>query len=396
MPGTEATKPAGPGNQNAMPGTEAAKPAMIGEFTVTARDPATGARAAELVTGHGVVRCPTFMPVGTAGSVKGLAPWELERLAPEMVLANTYHLLVRPGIDVVERLGGLHRFMAWDGPVLTDSGGFQIFSLAGRRRYDEDGVVFRSHIDGEELRLTPEGCVDAQRRLGSDVAMALDVCPALPASRATLDEAVATTSRWAARCRAALPAGAGPLLFGIAQGGLEIDLRRRSAEELAAVGFVGYALGGFSVGEPPAAMWEAVGQAAPLLPADRPRYLMGVGTPSDLVHAVAAGCDLFDCVMPTRNARNGLLHTSRGPVVLKNARWKACPEPPDPACDCPTCRRCSVGYLRHLYLAREAAVVVLATVHNLHFFLSLMRRLRWAIMSGRFAVLREEILAAGG
>jgi queuine tRNA-ribosyltransferase len=366
---------------------------MIGTFTVSVKDPATGARASELVTSHGVVRCPAFMPVGTAGSVKGLAPWELERLAPEMVLANTYHLLLRPGVEAVEELGGLHRFMAWDGPLLTDSGGFQVYSLAGRRRYDDGGVVFRSHIDGEEVRLTPEGCVDAQRRLGSDVAMALDVCPALPASRAELEEAVTTTSRWAARCRAALPAGAGTLLFGIVQGGLEADLRRRSAEEVVALGFDGYALGGYSVGEPPEAMREAVDRTARLLPAEHPRYLMGVGTPRDLVEAVVAGCDLFDCVIPTRNARNGLLHTSRGPVVLKNARWKRSGEPPDPACDCPTCRRCSVAYLRHLYLAHEAAVVVLATVHNLHFFLSLMRRLRWAIMSGRFAALRKEIVA---
>jgi queuine tRNA-ribosyltransferase len=367
---------------------------MIGIFTVVARDAATKARAGELVTAHGVVRCPAFMPVGTAGSVKGLAPWELERLAPEVVLANTYHLLLRPGVELIERLGGLHRFMAWEGPILTDSGGFQIFSLAGRRRYDDSGVVFRSHIDGDELRLTPEGCVDAQRRLGTDVAMALDVCPALPASRGELEQAVATTSRWARRCRAALPAGGDTLLFGIVQGGLEFDLRRRSVEELVPLGFEGHALGGFSVGERPEAMREAVGRVTPLLPDDRPRYLMGVGTPGDLVEAMAAGCDLFDCVIPTRNARNGLLHTSRGPVVLKNARWKLCEEPPDPACDCLTCRRCSLAYLRHLYLAHEAAVVVLATVHNLHYFLSLMRRARWAIMSGRFAQVRGEVLAA--
>ncbi len=367
---------------------------MIGAFTVAARDPATGARAGELVTSHGVVRTPAFMPVGTAGSVKGLAPWELERLAPEMVLANTYHLLVRPGVEVVETLGGLHRFMGWGGPILTDSGGFQVFSLAARRRYDDDGVVFRSHLDGAEIALTPERCVETQRRLGVDVAMALDVCPALPAGRPELEAAVAMTSRWAARCRAALPAGGATLLFGIAQGGLERDLRARSAEELQAIGFDGYALGGFSVGEPPPAMWEGVADAAPTLPDQRPRYLMGVGTPRDIVHAVAAGCDLFDCVIPTRNARNGLLHTSRGPVVLKNARWTRCLEPPDPACDCPTCRTCSTGYLRHLFLAREAAVVVLATVHNLHFFLSLMRRVRWAIMTGRFAGFRDGLLAA--
>ena len=365
---------------------------VTGAFAVVARD--GGARAGELATAHGVVRTPAFMPVGTAASVKGLAPWELERLGPEMVLANTYHLLLRPGADTIERLGGLHRFMGWPGPILTDSGGFQVFSLAARRRIADGGVTFRSHIDGAELSLTPEGCVETQRRLGVDVAMALDVCPALPASEAELEAAVAMTSRWAARCRAALPAGGDTMLFGIVQGGLDLALRRRSAEELAAVGFEGYALGGFSVGEPPAAMWGAVAEAAPLLPEQRPRYLMGVGTPRDIVNAVAAGVDLFDCVMPTRNARNGLLHTSRGPVVLKNARWKGADEAPDPACDCPTCRRCSVAYLRHLYLAREAAVVVLATVHNLHFFLSLMRRIRWAIMTGRFAALRDGLLAA--
>jgi len=368
---------------------------MIGSFNVAAGDGETGARAGELVTAHGVVRTPAFMPVGTAASVKGLAPWELERLAPEMVLANTYHLLLRPGVQLVEGLGGLHRFMGWSGPILTDSGGFQVFSLAERRTYDDDGVTFRSHIDGSELRLTPERCVEAQRRLGVDVAMALDVCPALPAGRGDLERAVATTSRWASRCRAALPSGGETLLFGIVQGGLDLDLRRRSAEELGAIGFDGYALGGFSVGEPPEAMWDSVARAAPLLPGHRPRYLMGVGTPRDILHAVAAGCDLFDCVIPTRNARNGLLHTSRGPVVLRNARWKSSAEPPDPACDCPTCRRCSLAYLRHLYLAREAAVVVLATVHNLHFYLSLMRRVRWAIMTGRFAGLRAEVEATG-
>jgi len=367
---------------------------MIGRFDVVARDGESGARAGELVTAHGAVRTPAFMPVGTAASVKGIVPWELERLAPEMVLANTYHLLLRPGVAVIEGLGGLHRFMGWNGPILTDSGGFQVFSLADRRSFDEGGVTFRSHVDGSELRLTPESCVDAQRRLGVDVAMALDVCQALPATRGEVEAAVATTSRWATRCRAELPPRGPTMLFGIAQGGLDIGLRRRSVEEIVAIGFEGYALGGFSVGEAPAAMREAVAGAAPLLPADRPRYLMGVGTPGDIVQAVAAGVDLFDCVIPTRNARNGLLHTSRGPVVLKNARWKTSEEPPDPACDCPTCTRCSLGYLRHLYLAREVAIAVLATVHNLHFYLSLMRRVRWAIMTGRFAGVRAEVLAA--
>lgn len=364
---------------------------MPGEFRLLARDPLSQARAGELVTAHGVVATPAFMPVGTAGSVKGLAPWELEALAPEMVLANTYHLLVRPGLEVVEALGGLHRFMGWSGPILTDSGGFQVFSLSGRRRYSEEGVVFRSHVDGSELVLTPESCVAAQARMGVDVAMALDVCPALPADPVELDRAVALTGRWARRCRKALPPGGSTLLFGIVQGGLDAELRRRAAGGLAELGFEGYALGGFSVGEPPEAMWQGVADSAAFLPPERPRYLMGVGLPRDLLHAVACGVDLFDCVIPTRNARNGLLHTSRGPVALKHSRWRTSEEPPDPECACPTCRRCSMGYLRHLYLAREAAVVVLGTVHNLHFYLSLMRRVRWAIINGRFAGLRREL-----
>ena len=361
---------------------------MADVLRVVARDDASHARAGEFVTAHGVVRTPAFMPVGTAASVKGLAPWELERLAPEIVLANTYHLLLRPGIEPIEAVGGLHAFMGWRGPILTDSGGFQVYSQADRRRFDGDGVTFRSHVDGRELRLTPESCVEAQVRLGVDVAMALDVCPALPAERDELERAVELTGRWASRCRQALPAGGATRLFGIVQGGLDLELRRRSAAEIAALGFDGHALGGFSVGEPPERMWQTVAEIAPELPENRPRDRMGVGTPRDLVEAVAAGCDLFDCVIPTRHARNGRLHTSRGPLVLKHARWRFAAEPPDPACDCPTCRSCSMAYLRHLYLAREAAVVVLATVHNLHFFLSLMRRLRWAIITGRFSEAR--------
>jgi queuine tRNA-ribosyltransferase len=242
--------------------------------------------------------------------------------------------------------------------------------------------------------MTPESCVDTQRRLGVDVAMCLDVCPALPGTPRDIAAAVDRTAAWARRCRQALPANDRTLLFGIVQGGLDLSERRRSADEICAMGFDGHALGGFSVGEPPPEMWRAVAECAPLLPEDRPRYLMGVGLPVDIVNAVAAGVDLFDCVIPTRNARNGWLHTSRGRVVLKNARWRFCEEPPDPACDCPTCRTCSVAYLRHLYVAREAAVVVLATVHNLHFYLSLMRRMRSAIMTGRFAHERSELLGA--
>jgi queuine tRNA-ribosyltransferase len=354
-------------------------------FRVVAADEASFARAGELTTAHGVIPTPAFMPVGTAGSVKGLAPWELERLAPDIILANTYHLLLRPGVDVIADLGGLHRFMSWPGPILTDSGGFQVYSLAGRRKVDRDGVTFRSHIDGSEVRLTPEGCVAAQVKLGVDIAMALDVCPPLPAEREVLEHAVGLTTEWAVRCRRALPAGQRTLLFGIVQGGPDIALRRQAADALLPLEFDGYALGGFSVGEAPGAMHTGVERAAPLLPADRPRYLMGVGRPEDILHAVACGVDLFDCVIPTRNARNGLLHTSRGQVVLKHARWRDLEEPPDPKCDCPTCRRCSMAYLRHLYLANEAAVVVLATVHNLHFYLTLMRGIRSAIINGRLS-----------
>ena len=369
---------------------------MGARFRLVARDEASSARAAEFTTAHGVVRTPAFMPVGTAASVKGLAPWELERLAPEMVLANTYHLLLRPGVATLEALGGIHRFMAWPGPVLTDSGGFQIFSLAARRRIGADGVVFRSHVDGAELAITPESCVDAQRRMGVDVAMVLDVCPALPARREELEEAVALTSAWARRARAALPPNDRTLLFGIVQGGLDLELRRRSAEELGGLGFDGLAIGGLSVGESVPAMREMAAAVAPLLPEGGPRYLMGVGTPGDILAGVAAGIDLFDCVIPTRNARNGLLHTSRGPVVIKHARWRESSEPPDPACSCPTCRSCPMSYLRHLYLAREAAVVVLATVHNLHFYLTLMREARSAIIGGRFSALLAAHRAATG
>lgn len=362
-----------------------------GAFRLVAREGL--ARAGELTTAHGIVRTPAFMPVGTAGSVKGLTPWELAALAPEMVLANTYHLLLRPGIEVVEKTGGLHAFMGWSGPILTDSGGFQVFSLAQLRRLSPEGVWFRSHLDGQEVFLSPEGCLAAQQRLGVDVAMVLDVCPALPACPTDLQQAVELTIQWARRSRQAHPQGRLPLLFGIVQGGLDLSLRRQCLAELVELSFDGYALGGFSVGEPPPAMWEAVAQLAPELPEERPRYLMGVGTVRDILESVAAGVDLFDCVIPTRNARNGLLHTWRGPVVVKQARYRSCPEPPDPECPCPTCQRCSLAYLRHLYLAREAAYVVLATVHNLTFYLSLMRRLRQAIVEGRFAALRAQLLA---
>jgi len=372
---------------------------MMLPFTVTHVDPDSGARAAALTTPHGVVHTPAFMPVGTAGTVKGIAAWELDRLAPEMVLANTYHLLLRPGVDRVERLGGLHRVLGWSGPVLTDSGGYQVFSLADSRRVDDDGVSFRSHLDGSLERLTPRGVLEAQARFGVDVAMVLDECPASDAPPDEVARAVERTARWAAigletaRARRAETGWRGGV-FAIQQGALDPELRRRSTETLVPHDFDGYAVGGLAVGESNAALHEAVAMAAPLLPSDRPRYLMGVGYPEDLLHAVACGVDLFDCVLPTRSARTGKAFTSRGEVVIKNARWTDDDGPLDPDCACPTCERYPKAVLRHLFVAREVTSVVLLTVHNLTYFLRLMRDARTAIIAGRYTELRRRVIAA--
>jgi queuine tRNA-ribosyltransferase len=343
---------------------------MMLPFTVTHADPDSAARTAELDTPHGVVHTPAFMPVGTAGTVKGVAAWELERLAPEMVLANTYHLLLRPGVDRVERLGGLHRVLGWSGPVLTDSGGYQVFSLADSRRLDDDGVSFRSHLDGTLERLTPRGVIEAQARFGVDVAMVLDECPASDAPRDDVSRAVERSARWAVlgletadRLRADGDWRGG--VFAIQQGALDPELRQRSTQTVVGHDFDGFAVGGLAVGESNAALHEAVAMAAPMLPADRPRYLMGVGYPEDLLHAVAHGVDLFDCVLPTRSARTGKAFTSRGEVVIKNARWTDDDTPLDPHCPCPTCARYPKAVLRHLFVAREVTSVVLLTIHNL-------------------------------
>jgi queuine tRNA-ribosyltransferase len=365
------------------------------EFTITHRDEATAARAAELGTPHGTVRTPAFMPVGTAGTVKGVASWELERLAPEMVLANTYHLLLRPGVDRIERLGGLHRLMAWPGPILTDSGGYQVFSLAARRSLDDGGVTFRSHLDGSEHRLTPEGVVETQARFGVDVAMVLDECLPYPVEAAAAEASVARSVRWAVRgleragrLQDACDRWRGGL-FAIQQGSLDEGLRGRCTADLAGHPFDGFAIGGLAVGEPSEALHEAVAMAAPMLPEDRPRYLMGVGYPQDLLHAVACGVDLFDCVLPTRSARTGKVFTSRGELNIKNARFADDPAPLDEACPCPTCAAYSRAVLRHLFVANEVTSVVLLTVHNLTFFLSLMRGARDAIMAGRYRRFRQ-------
>jgi len=368
-------------------------------FTVSARDPDTAARTGELVSPHGVVRTPAFMPVGTAGTVKGIASWELERLGPEMVLANTYHLLVRPGVERIRTLGGLHRLMAWDGPILTDSGGYQVFSLAARRTVDEDGVSFRSHVDGSAHRLTPESVVQAQAELGVDVAMVLDECLPYPVTRDLAAGSVERTLRWARRClrrvediRRRGPWAGG--LFAIQQGSLDEELRSRCSEQLFAESFDGFAIGGLAVGEPRAALHDAVAMAAPMLPEERPRYLMGVGYPEDILHAVSCGVDLFDCVLPTRSARTGKIFTSRGELMIKNACHAADVSPLDPDCGCPTCTRYSRAALRHLFVSREATSVVLLTVHNLFYFLNLMRGAREAIMAGRYRRLRVRLEAA--
>jgi queuine tRNA-ribosyltransferase len=358
-------------------------------FELLRRDGA--ARRGRLSLARGVVETPQFMPVGTAGTVKAVTPGELRACGATIVLANTYHLSLRPGHELVRALGGLHPFMNWPAPILTDSGGFQVFSLAGLRRVDDEGVSFRSHLDGSPHRLTPESSMEIQAALGSDVAMALDECPPLPAPREAVAAAVARTTLWARRSRDAYR---GPgALFGIVQGGPYEDLRAASTRDLLALDFAGFAIGGVSVGEPPAAIARVARTTSDLLPEDRPRYLMGVGRPEDLVEGVGAGVDLFDCVMPTRNARNGQLFTSHGKVNIKNEVHKRDPRPLDSACPCETCRGYSRAYLRHLFLAREILAARLNTIHNLTYYLGLMQGLREAIAEGRFEAFRAAFLA---
>ncbi|HEX5043049.1 MAG TPA: tRNA guanosine(34) transglycosylase Tgt [Candidatus Polarisedimenticolaceae bacterium] len=362
---------------------------MSFSFSVLAEEGA--ARGGRMTTAHGTVDTPAFMPVGTAGAVKAVTAEELRACGAQIVLANTYHLYLRPGHAIVRGLGGLHTFMHWDGPILTDSGGFQVFSMEALRRLDEEGVRFKSHLDGSLHLLTPERSMEIQAALGSDVAMVLDECPPLPAPREVVEQAVERTTRWAARSREAY---AGPgVPFGIVQGGTHEDLRARSAAALVSMDFPGYAIGGVSVGEPPQAIASVARTTAALLPAGKPRYLMGVGRPEDLVEAVAGGVDLFDCVMPTRNARNGTLFTSRGKVNIKREENRADPGPLDPDCPCEACRHYSRAYLRHLFVSGEILAARLHTIHNLTFYLGLMERMRAAIAAGAFAHFREAFLA---
>jgi len=358
----------------------------VSVFELLHEDATSQARRGRLRLAHGTVETPAFMPVATHGSVKGLTPPQIRETGAEMILANAYHLWLRPGCEVVETVGGLHRFCGWDGPILTDSGGYQIFSLAALARVTDEGVTFRSHIDGSAHALTVEDAIRAQERLGSDIAMILDECPPGDADRSTVAAATERTARWAARAAAARTR-ADQAVFGIVQGGVHLDLRAESARSMVGLGFDGYALGGLSVGEPRPDTWRVAAATTPHLPRDQPRYFMGAGTPADLVQLVAAGVDMFDCVLPTRLARNGTLFTSRGPVVIRHARFVADPRPIDEECACETCAHFSRAYLRHLLMAREPLAVTLNTLHNVTYYETLMARMREAIARDAFAAL---------
>lgn len=335
---------------------------------------------------------PVFLPVGSRGTVKTLTPDDLREVGISIVLANTYHLYLRPGVDAIEQTGGLHKFMAWEGPILTDSGGYQVFSLARLRRINDDAVVFRSHIDGSEHRFTPEVVIELQERLGADIIMPLDECPPSSADMAKVAEAVQRTFRWAERSRACHKKP-GQLLFGIVQGGLYPQLRERSAREIVSLGFDGYAVGGLSLGEPKEVMWSIVSETVPLLPPDKPRYLMGVGSPEDIVEGISYGIDLFDSALPTRVARNGALFTPYGRQNIRKAIFKGLESPIDPECDCYTCRNFSAAYIHHLFRCDELLAYRLATIHNLRFIVRLVAEAREAIKEGAFEVFKAEFLA---
>lgn len=348
-----------------------------------------GPRLGEIGTPHGTVQTPTFMPVGTKGTVKGLTPEDLKSLGAEIVLANTYHLWLRPGADLIEALGGLHRFMHWDGPLLTDSGGYQVFSLAPTREISEEGVTFQSHLDGSRHSLTPEGVMHIQEALGADIIMCLDECTPYPASREYVQASMERTLRWAHRCKEA-KTRQDQALFAIVQGGMSTELRRTCAERLVEMDFAGYALGGLSVGESKEEMMAVTETCLPLLPKDKPRYVMGVGTPEDLVDLVGLGADMFDCVLPTRNARNGMLFTNRGRIIIKNSQHRDEDVPIDEFCTCYTCRYYSRAYLRHLFMANEILAHRLNTIHNLWYFLELMRQMRRAIAADTYKEFRTQ------
>jgi queuine tRNA-ribosyltransferase len=358
-------------------------------FRATDNCKRTVARAGWLSTPHGLIQTPAFMPVGTRGAIKGITTRQLREAGAEIMLANTYHLALRPGEALVERLGGLHKFIGWDGPILTDSGGFQVFSLDELREVDDHGVTFRSTIDGSWLRLTPERAVEIQNKLGADIVMVLDVCPPTHATTRQMIEAVRRTLVWAEQCKRAHHRS-DQWLFAIVQGGLDDSQRWSCLKGLAGMDFPGYAIGGLSVGEPPAQMHRILQWLGPALPAGKPRYLMGVGRPIDIAEAVACGIDMFDCVMPTRNGRNGYAFTSTGPIRLRNSQWTQADEPLDAACGCYTCMRFTKAYLRHLMVAGEMLGPILVSLHNLHYYQDLMAKMRQAIRADSFGEWLEQ------
>jgi queuine tRNA-ribosyltransferase len=361
------------------------------KFKVKNTDNQTRARTGLMKTFHGSIQTPVFMPVGTLGTVKSITPEELIQIDAQIILGNTYHLYLRPGTDVIETIGGLHSFMNWHGPILTDSGGFQIFSLAKLRQISEEGVQFQSHIDGSKHMLTPEKTIDIQHTLGSDIAMCLDECIEYPCKPEDARAALELTSRWAKRCKTAWlkKAAQNMALFGIVQGSMWEDLRRQSAEALLKIDFPGYAIGGLSVGEPKDIMHQMADVTLKMLPENKPKYIMGVGTPEDLVELVSLGADMFDCVMPTRNARNGQLFTPTGTINISNACHKADSDPINNSCTCYTCRHYSRAYLRHLYLSKELLAYRLNTIHNVHYYTQLMATMRDAINKGTFSKFKQ-------
>lgn len=372
-------------------------------FTPSKRDPHSKARRGRLQTGHGLIETPAFMPVGTQGSVKAVSPRELHEMKAQIILGNTYHLFVRPGLEIIRHFDGLHRFMNWSGPILTDSGGYQIFSLAKLRKISEEGVHFQNHVDGTTAFISPEIAMEIQATLGSDIAMVLDECPPWPCEYDYAARSLEMTVRWAGRCKVASASSRcsttnhgqdvhATLVFGIVQGATFADLRQQSAEALVQIGFDGYAIGGVSVGEPEEEMMRAIEASEPYLPQDKPRYAMGLGTPPQMIEMIARGVDMFDCVLPTRLARNGTAFTATGTLNLKNAEFALQGEPIEPGCTCPACAEFTRGYIRHLVKSDEILGLRLLTLHNLHFYLDLMRRVREAIDGERFDSFRKEFV----
>jgi len=358
-------------------------------FRIECRDRGSSARVGKLVTAHGEITTPAFMPVGTLGSVKSLTPEEVVELGGEIILANAYHLYLRPGDELVKDFGGLHRFMNWSGPILTDSGGYQVMSLASKRKITEEGVLFQSHIDGSRHFFSPESTIKIQENIGADIIMCLDECTPYPVTKEYVEESTWRTVRWAKRCKESKTRD-DQLLFGIVQGGVFVDLRKACAEALQEINFPGYAVGSLSVGEPKEETFRVIAETVPGLPEEKPRYLMGMGTPQDLVEAIAHGVDLFDCVLPTRNARNGMLYTSSGNIQIKNQRYTKDENPVDPRCSCYVCRNYTRAYLRHLYVNRELLSYRLNTMHNLYFYFSVIKKARAAIANGTFEKFKKD------